>query len=81
MFNNLKDRIMAKIYLKTALMFVLTLVWCIGVYCADAIMESGHWFLMMCMVILPIALFVWACRSGRMDDVLEWFEKIERKIY
>ena len=81
MFNNLKNRIMVKIYLKIALMFVLTLVWCIGVYCADAIMESGHWFLMMCMVILPIALFVWACRSGRMDDVLEWFEKIERKIY
>ena len=81
MFNNLKNRIMAKIYLKTALMFVFSLVWCIGVYCADAIMESGHWFLMMCMVILPIALFVWACRSGSMDDVLEWFEKIERKIY
>ena len=40
---------MAKIYLKIALMFVLTFVWCIGVCGADAIMESGHWFLMMCM--------------------------------
>ena len=71
---------MAKIYLKIALMFVLTFVWCIGVSGADAIMESGHWFLLMCMVILPIALFVWACRSGRMDDVLAWFEEIEGKM-
>jgi FtsH-binding integral membrane protein len=71
---------MAKIYLKIALMIVLTLVWCLVVSCADAIMESGHWFLLMCMVIFPIVLFAFACRSGRMDDVLEWFEKIERKI-
>ena len=71
---------MAKIYLKIALMFVLTFVWCIGVCSADAIMESGHWFLLMCMVILPMALFLWACRSGRMDDVLAWFEEIEGKM-
>ena len=71
---------MSKIYLKIALMFVLTFVWCIGVCGADAIMESGHWFLLMCMVILPIALFVLACRSGRMDDVLALFEEIEGKM-
>ena len=71
---------MAKIYLKIALMFVLTFVWGIGVCGADAIMERGHWFLLMCMVILPIALFVWSCRSGRMDDVLAWFEEIEGKM-
>ena len=67
---------MAKIYLKIALMFALTLVWCIGVCYADAIIDSGHWFLLMCMVILPIVLFAWACRSGRMDDVLALVEKI-----
>ena len=71
---------MAKIYLKIALMLVLAFVWCIGVCGADAVVESGHWFVLMCMVILPIALFVWACRSGRMDDVLAWFEEIEGKM-
>ena len=71
---------MAKIYLKIALMFVLTFVWCIGVCGADALMESGHWFVLICMIILPAALFAWACRSGRMDDVLELFEKIEGKM-
>ena len=71
---------MTKIYLKIALMCVLTSVWCIGVCCADAIMDSGHWFLLTCMVILPIALLAWACRSGRMDDVLEWFDGIEGKM-
>ena len=68
---------MAKIYLKLALMFVLTLVWCLGVCCADAIIDSGHWFLLMCMLILPMALFTWSCSSGKMDDVLAWIEKIE----
>ena len=71
---------MAKIYLKIALMFVLAFVWCIGVCGADAIMKSGNWFALMCMVILPMALFVWACRSGRMDDVLAWFEEMEGKM-
>ena len=71
---------MAKIYLKIALMFVLTLVWCLGVCCADAIIDSGHWLLLMCMLILPMALFTWACSSGKMDDVLEWIEKIEGKM-
>jgi hypothetical protein len=71
---------MTKIYLKIALMFVLTLVWYIGVCGVDAIMARGYWFLLMCMVILPIALFVWACRSGRMDDVLAWIEGIEKKM-
>lgn len=71
---------MAKIYLKIALMFVLTLVWCLGVCCADAIIDSGHWFLLMCTLILPMALFTWSCSSGKMDDVLEWIEKIEGKM-
>jgi len=71
---------MTKIYLKIALMFALTFVWYIGVCGFDTIMASGHWFLLMCMVILPIALFVWACRSGRMDDVLAWIEGIEKKM-
>jgi hypothetical protein len=71
---------MAKIYLKLALMFVLTLVWCIGVCCADAIIDSGYWLLLMCMLILPMVLFTWACSSGKMDDVLAWVEKIEGKM-
>lgn len=71
---------MAKIYLKLALMFVLTLVWCLGVCCADAIIDSGHWFLLMCMLILPMVSFTWACSSGKMDDVLAWIEKIEGKM-
>ena len=62
---------MAKIYLKIMLMFVLTLVWCVGVCGADALMESGHWFLLMCMVLFPMGLFAWSCRSGMVDDVLE----------
>ena len=69
---------MAKI--KIALMFVLALVWCVGVCGADAIMGSGHWFVLMCIVILPVALFAWAYRSGLMDDVLELLEKIEGKM-
>ncbi len=71
---------MAKIYLKIALIFALTLVWCIGVCWSDALMESGHWFVLMCMVILPVALLVWACKSGRMDDVLAWIDDIEGKM-
>lgn len=71
---------MTKIYLKLALMIVLALVWCIGICGADAMMESGHWFVLMCMVILPIALFLFACRSGMVDDVLEWVEEIEEKL-
>ena len=71
---------MTKIYLKLALMIVLALVWCIGICGADAMMESGHWFVLMCMVILPIALFLFACRSGMVDDVLEWVEEIEEKM-
>ena len=66
---------MKKLYLKLALMIVLALVWCIGICGADAMMESGHWFVLMCMVILPIALFLFACRSGMVDDVLEWVEE------
>ena len=71
---------MTKIYLKLTLMIVLALVWCIGICGADAMMESGHWFVLMCMVILPIALFLFACRSGMVEDVLEWVEKIEEKL-
>ena len=71
---------MTKIYLKLALMIVLALVWCIGICGADAMMESGHWFVLMCMVILPIALFLFACRSGMVEDVLEWVEEIEEKM-
>lgn len=71
---------MAKIYLKVSLMIVLSYVWCIGVCCADGLMESGHWFLLMCMVILPMVVCLWACRSGRFDDVLAWFESIENSI-
>lgn len=71
---------MTKIYLKLALMIVLALVWCIGICGADAMMESGHWFVLMCMVILPIALFLFACRSGMVDDVMQWIESLEKKL-
>ena len=71
---------MAKIYFKIALMLVLAFVWGIGVCGADALMDSGHWFVLMCMVFLPLLLFLWSCRSGRMDDVFDWFEKIEKKM-
>ena len=71
---------MTKIYLKLALMIVLALVWCIGICGADALMESGHWFVLMCMVILPIALFLFACRSGMVEDVMQWIESLEKKL-
>ena len=71
---------MTKIYLKLALMIALALVWCIGICGADAMMESGHWFVLMCMVILPIALFLFACRSGMVEDVLEWVDEIAEKL-
>ena len=71
---------MTKIYLKLALMIVLALVWCIGICGADAMMESGHWFLLICMVILPIALFLFACRSGMVEDVMQWIESLEKKL-
>ena len=71
---------MTKIYLKLTLMIVLALVWCIGICGADAMMESGHWFVLMCMVILPIALFLFACRSGMVEDVLEWVDEIAEKL-
>lgn len=71
---------MTKIYLKLALMIVLALVWCIGICGADAMMESGHWFVLMCMVILPIALFLFACRSGMVEDVMQWIESLEKKL-
>ena len=71
---------MTKIYLKLALMIVLALVWCIGICGADAMMESGHWFLLICMVILPIALFLFVCRSGMVEDVMQWIESLEKKL-
>ena len=71
---------MSKIYLKIILMVVLALVWCIGVCCADMIMDSGHWFVLICMVILPIVLILLFFRSGRMDDVIEWFKGIEERM-
>ena len=71
---------MSKIYLKIILMVVLALVWCIGICCADVIMDSGHWFVLICMVILPIVLILLFFRSGRMDDVIEWFEEIEERM-
>ena len=71
---------MTKIYLKLALMIVLALVWCIGICGADAMMESGHWFVLMCMVILPIALFLFVCRSGMVEDVMQWIESLEKKL-
>ena len=71
---------MKKIYLKLALMIVLALVWCIGICGADAMMESGHWFLLICMVILPIALFLFVCRSGMVEDVMQWIESLEKKL-
>ena len=71
---------MTKIYLKLALMIVLALVWCIGICGADAMMESGHWFVLICMVILPIVLILLFFRSGRMGDVIEWFEGIEERM-
>ena len=72
---------MTKIYLKLALMIVLALVWCIGICGADAMMESGHWFVLMCMVILPITLFLFACRSGMVEDVMQWTESLAKKIF
>ena len=71
---------MSKIYLKIILMVVLALVWCIGVCCADMIMDSGHWFVLICMVILPIVLILLFFRSGRMGDVIEWLEGIEERM-
>ena len=71
---------MSKIYLKIILMVVLALVWCIGVCCADVIMDSGHWFVLICMVILPIVLILLFFRSGRMGDVIEWFEEIKERM-
>ena len=71
---------MSKIYLKIILMVVLVLVWCIGVCCADMIMDSGHWFVLICMVILPIVLILLFFRSGRMGDVIEWLEGIEERM-
>ena len=61
-------------------MIVLALVWCIGICGADAMMESGHWFLLICMVILPIALFLFVCRSGMVEDVMQWIESLEKKL-
>ena len=71
---------MSKIYLKIILMVVLVLVWCIGVCGADVIMDSGHWFVLICMVILPIVLILLFFRSGRMGDVIEWLEGIEERM-
>ena len=71
---------MAKICLKIVLMFVLTLVWGIGLCAADEFIESCHWLVLICMVLLPMLLFALACRSSRMDDVLDLFEKIEKKM-
>ena len=70
---------MAKIYLKIVLMLILGLIWCIGVCGADALMDNGHWFVLICMVILPVALCKWACRRGMLNDVFRWFEKIDIK--
>ena len=67
---------MTKIYLKIVLMFALA----VFVYALIMLLGSCNLLVLMCMVILPIALFVWACRSGRMDDVLAWFEEIEGKM-
>ena len=71
---------MSKTYLKIILMVVLALAWCIGICCADVIMDSGHWFVLICMVILPIVLILLFFRSGRMGDVIEWLEGIKERM-
>lgn len=71
---------MKKVYFKIALMFVVTLVWCTGICCADALISSGHWVLFACVALFPLMGFAWSCASGYMDDVLTLIEDIEKRL-
>lgn len=71
---------MAKIYLKLTVMFVMTFVFCLGVSGADSLVENGHWFVMACMVLVPLALCVVACNKGWLEDVMQWSENLEKKL-
>ena len=72
---------MIKICLKLMVMFVMTFVFFIGVCGADSLIENGYWFVMICMVFVPLALFVVACNKGWIEDVMRWFDRLEKKLF
>lgn len=71
---------MVKIYLKLALITLMTFVFALGVCGADSLAMNGHWFLLICMIFIPSGMALWACNNGKLDDVLEWCEKLEDNI-
>lgn len=72
---------MVKICLKFSVMFVMTFVFFIGVCGADSLIENGYWFVMVCMVLVPLALFVVSCNKGWIEDVMQWSERLEKKLF
>ena len=82
---------MVKICLKLSVMFVMTFVFFvinkqvftsqIGVCGADSLIENGYWFVMVCMVLVPLALFVVSCNKGWIEDVMQWSERLEKKLF
>ena len=74
-------RIMIKICLKLMVMFVMTFIFCLGVGGADSLIENGYWFVMVCMIFVPLALFVVSCNKGWLEDVMRWFDRLEKKLF
>ena len=72
---------MVKICLKLAIMFVMTFVFILGICGADSLIENGYWFVMICMVLVPLALFVVSCNKGWIEDVMQWIERLEKKLF
>ena len=60
--------------IKLIVMFVISLVWGIGVCGCDYLLMHGYYISFACMTILPMVLFSRACRNGYLDDVLQWVE-------
>ena len=72
---------MIKICLKLMVMFVMTFIFCLGVGGADSLIENGYWFVMVCMIFVPLALFVVSCNKGWLEDVMRWFDRLEKKLF
>ena len=72
---------MAKIIYKLVVMFVLTLVFSVGVCSADGMFDNGNGVLCALMVFTPLFLAILGCGTGWFDDVYDWMHKMEDKVF
>ena len=70
-----------KIYGKLGLMSVLILVWMLGVSGADSFADNGMLWLCLVMVFAPMLIGMWLGKKGFWNDLNEWMNEKEKKIF